>query len=150
MNLIKVGTSRAAGLLKKRLLPMIAGSLVAALLAAGIVLGLFHTGRKASWHLLVSPSTQGSSSEQDQLSISSAERDTTAEKGRESSTGAEQNEGRGNGAEKRNELLAQQQQQLAAAQQAAAQQAAQEAALAEKNRELDQREAEQAARGNGR
>jgi hypothetical protein len=152
VNLIKAGTGRSAGSPKKRLLPVIAGSLVAALLVAGIVLGLFHPGRKAGWHLPVGSSTQGS--EQEQLSISSAERDTTADKGQGTSAGAGTTQSPGNGADKRNELLAQQQQaaaeqaaaQQAAAQQAAAQQAAQEAAFAEKNRELEQRAAMQAAK----
>jgi hypothetical protein len=150
VNQNKAGTGRAA-LPKRRLLPVIAGGLVAALLIAGVVLGLFHPGRKAVGHISDDSSTQGAGSEQDQLSISSAARVTAAESGQKPAAGAEHNQGSGNTADKRNELLAQQRQQQAAAQQAVAEQAAaqeaiQEAALAEKNRELDQRAAEEAAR----
>jgi hypothetical protein len=140
VNLIKPCTDRAAGSLKKRLLPVIAAGLVAGLLIAGIVLGLFHSGRQAGWHSSADSSTRGIGSEQDRLAISSTTRAATAENGQESAAGAVHNQGAGNGANKRNELVAQQQQQLAAAQQAA-----QEAALTEKNRELEQKAAEQAA-----
>ena len=150
MNLIKAGAGHAASSLEKRLLPRIAGGSVVALLVAGIVLGLFHPGRKTGSRLFKDFS-QGAGSAHDQLSISSAERVMTAEKGQETSAGPGKTQGPGNGAHKRNELLAQQQRQLAvaqqaAAQQAAAQQAAQESALAEKNRELEQKAVEQAAK----